>query len=129
MCLEDMRLGKGRTPDPTVVAVATTDAVLGPDANRVALLVSINAISTNEPTGPTYVNDSVRLFAGPKASGTPFITASQPVTPFVLRVEDVGQLLFGAFSVEIISNSGVARICLTPIKSYADAPAIISGKP
>lgn len=121
MCLEDLKLGRGRKPERPVIAAVTTDGLLVGDARRVALVVSWIAATYFDTAGPTAVVDVIQLFFGPGHTGTPHISTNGPGGPLILRVEDVGQLITGPVSVAISNTSGLAQVTLTPIVTDVNA--------
>lgn len=89
MCLEDLRLGRGRQVDKPVVFNDTGASVqiLQPDARRVAILIS-----------PQTVNGSIVTITADNAGTIPLFSLIDAVGvwPLVLRIEDLGQLITGS---------------------------------
>jgi hypothetical protein len=129
MCLEDLRLGKGRVTQPSVTALATTSSALGADERRVAILVSCFLLSASETTVPTFIFDAAYLQFADVAGNDRQIVLQPGTTPFVLKIEELGQLITMPVSVVIVNASGAARVTLQPIISNVDAPPVFTGKP
>lgn len=129
MCLEDLRLGKGRVALTTVNVTVSTNAALPADPRRVAILISFLGMSVGDPSAPSLINDIGWLNWGDVIATPFFINAAGTIQPFMLRVEDYGLAITQPVSVQITNGSGFARMALTPIITNVDAPPVFSGKP
>lgn len=86
MCLEDLRLGRGREAGQSVAFPDTNAGVviLPANPNRVSLLISCDGSTGGSIMNVSFNKDSTK---------TLIVLGSQVPIPTLLRIEDIGQCL------------------------------------
>lgn len=121
MCLEDLRLGRGRFPG--VSSFNTTAGVpailLKPDARRVAILVTFSGQAQEALATGSIQNDQCFISFGPNPQVSPAIILSTTSPVLLLRIEDYGQLVMGELHISFTDSTalGVNMVCAQPIIS------------
>lgn len=122
---EDLALGRGRKTGASVMGSASQTAALSADSKRVAILMSWALYAYFDSGGATAVIDSGGIIPGSNLTGNRAIQLTPGQGSVLLRIEDVGSIVQGAWSVFLINSSGVGSWSLTPITTEVDDPPII----
>lgn len=104
MCMEDVRLGR-ETGYATVVAsaaAATPAVIIGPDPQRVALMISVQG-AVNALVGPKNLD----------MSGGAGIVLSQTMLPLKLTLTDQGRVVTDSWSASGIGGTATVIVVAT----------------
>lgn len=127
MCLEDLRLGKGRTTGTPASCVTQNvlTQMLHPDANRVALVLSYDGLTGNVPS-VANPEPTVAIWTIGTDPDNPLTIFQSPYnSPITLEIEKHGSLVTGNLSVELPLNGYLSLQAIAiPIISYVNAPPI-----
>lgn len=133
MCLEDLKLGKGRfAQKPGIVGGPASLAVLLPaDPRRVAVLISVEGLSLTSQVDGSTTYDTARIYL--TAASETFIAAALVVgsPPLLMRIEDFGPLVTNEIRVDLtdISGLGLNNAYAVPVCSNVEAKPIATGHP
>ncbi len=127
MCLEDLRLGKGRYPGRIFRTAVSSDAIIPANARRVALLISWSGMYMFDGTGILTLADKLELIFGDQAVGIGFLSVNGPMPPLLLRIEDVGQLIYGPISAFIVNQTTSAEMTAHEILYNGEVAPLIAG--
>lgn len=112
MCLEDLRLARGYQSGPPVLIVSgSLSLVLRPDARRVAIIVANFIPNTGD----------VITLGSTEDQSSMFVSFNANYGPWVLRIQDYGQLITGAIYQNSVSGIG-DNWYITPIYTNVSAP-------
>lgn len=130
MCLEDLRLGRGRYTSVPVVINSTTDSILTPNFNRVGILWSMFGFWSWDQAGTQVMLDYAAIIPHSTFSGGSVAAYLFPgSSTLFMGVEQYGQLVTGPWSVRCNNTSGVMGISITEILTEVNAPPINTYKP
>lgn len=124
MCLEDLRLGRGRYTGLTKVLSGRQDSLLNANAQRVALVVSFIGTASFDSTGTGVAADSCNLYFAPNSTGQPAVLIGPGHSPFVMRIEDYGQAIMGPISTFLSNFTGLGGGRITEILTDENSAAI-----
>lgn len=125
MCLEDLRLGRGRYPQKAAVQVNQTivQDLLPPDPRRVAIVFTFRGGIQVDPVTTDHTSDRVLLFAELTGSVLPVIVLDVYMPTFLARIEDFGQLVTGKWMQQAqLFSQALITVTAVPIITDVVAP-------
>jgi hypothetical protein len=127
VCLEDLRLGKGRFAGQPVSNGVTGNMqpIVPADVRRVALLLTFFGGVDGNSIAPSYSQDSLSIYADGVSKTIPIVTLTTYSGSILLRIEDLGQVVQMSFSgLGALSSGANCSITALPILTNAIADPI-----
>lgn len=116
MCMEDLRLGRGRAVRNVTQIGPGISITLPADPSRVALAVAF--------VGTAASDDFVQVGLGPSIQSPLQFTLGAVQSLYLFRVEDYGQLVTGQITFGFNNPSGAGQLAVIEIYTEVNAPPL-----